>query len=172
MTDSLLESKAKAFATNAHKGQKRKYTGEPYITHPAAVAELVRSVYHTEEMLAAAWLHDVCEDCGVSNTEIMDKFGQHVGRMVARLTDRSRPSDGPRSLRKAIDRVWIAGALHDTMTIKLADIIDNSRSILEHDPAFAKVYLPEKRALLKVLLPGADDLWHTADKICRSAGYP
>ena len=54
-----LEEAAQAFATARHAAidQRRKYTGDPYITHPAAVVELVRSVPHTSEMIAAAWLH-------------------------------------------------------------------------------------------------------------------
>ena len=59
-----LEAAARVFATTHHAaiGQVRKYTGEPYINHPASVVELVRSVPHTEVMLAAAWLHDTVED--------------------------------------------------------------------------------------------------------------
>ena len=51
---------AGAFAKNAHMGQTRKYTGEPYIVHPSAVAELLRLNYKgcTEEMYMAALLHD------------------------------------------------------------------------------------------------------------------
>lgn len=45
-----LEGRAKEFATRKHGGQVRKYTGEPYINHPAAVVEIVRSVPHTEEI--------------------------------------------------------------------------------------------------------------------------
>jgi len=68
MTD--LELKAKAFATKCHEDikQVRKYTGEPYINHPAAVVEIVRSVPHTEAMLCAAWLHDTVEDTNATTT--------------------------------------------------------------------------------------------------------
>lgn len=52
-----MEQRAREFAEAAHAriDQRRKYTGEPYIAHPAAVVELVRSVPHTDEMIAAAW---------------------------------------------------------------------------------------------------------------------
>ena len=50
--------RAIAFATLAHKGQKRKYTGTPYIDHPLEVMGIVRTVPHTTEMLMAAVLHD------------------------------------------------------------------------------------------------------------------
>lgn len=63
-------------ATAAHEGigQVRKYTGEPYINHPAAVAELVSSVPHTPEMLAAAWLHDTVEDTPITLLDIELNF--------------------------------------------------------------------------------------------------
>ena len=63
---SIVE-KARLFATSAHAavGQKRKYTNEPYIVHPAEVAKLVEDVGGTQEMIAAAWLHDVIEDTQV-----------------------------------------------------------------------------------------------------------
>jgi hypothetical protein len=55
MADDDLETRALAFARRAHEsiGQKRKYSGEPYMVHPVAVAEIVRSVPHTREMIAA-----------------------------------------------------------------------------------------------------------------------
>src|SRR5580704_307796 len=79
---SELEEQARKFATAAHArvDQKRKYTNAPYITHPAAVVEIMRSVPHTEEMLAAAWLHDTVEDCGVGIAAIFRYFGPRVGR--------------------------------------------------------------------------------------------
>ena len=88
-----LESKAKAFATKKHAeiNQVRKYTGEPYINHPASVAEIVRGVPHTEAMLAAAWLHDTVEDTNTTLLDIKDEFGIEVSMFVEMLTDVSQP---------------------------------------------------------------------------------
>lgn len=158
----MIEARAKNFATRAHEGQTRKYTGEPYINHPAAVVELVRSVPHTSEMLAAAWLHDAVEDCGVDLREIHALFGLEVARLVEMLTDVSQPEDGNRAQRKAIDRAHTAQCSSSAATIKLADLIDNTRSIVERDPEFAKVYLEEKRLLLEVLTHGNDAMWRAA----------
>lgn len=151
-----LEVRAASFAAAAHGvvGQVRKYTGAPYIEHPAAVASIVRSVPHTEEMLAAAWLHDVVEDTPVSLSDIRETFGNKVAELVEWLTDKSRPSDGSRAARKAIDRAHSAAAPAAAQTIKLADLIDNTSSIVSHDPDFAKVYLKEKAALLDVMCLG------------------
>jgi len=167
---SLLDHNAMIFAMNAHRLQMRKYTGEPYIVHCAGVVELVQRVPHSKEMLAAAWLHDTVEDCGVTLETISEKFGGMVAALVEQLTDVSKASDGNRAKRKAIDRAHTAAATPEAKTIKLADLIDNSRSILERDPEFAKVYLAEKRLLLdEALRDGDPTLWKMADEIVRRA---
>lgn len=164
-----MERRAKEFATLWHGsiGQKRKYTGEPYINHPAAVVELVRSVPHTEEMLCAAWLHDTVEDTPCTLDEIERVFGFDVAALVEMLTDVSKPSDGNRKTRKAIDREHTSKASPEAKTIKLADLIDNSRSIVKHDPKFAKVYLAEKSLLLDVLREGDNSLMEIARDFLR-----
>ena len=166
-----MEAHAKAFATRAHEkvGQRRKCTGEPYIVHPAEVVELVRSVPHTEAMIVAAWLHDTVEDTGVTLSEIQHVFGAEVASLVEMVTDVSTLADGNRAVRKAIDRNHLAKASAAGKTIKLADLISNSRSILERDPKFAVVYLAEKRLLLEVLKEGDSTLWHQAHAIVNSA---
>ena len=160
-----LELRAKGFAYLAHRGQKRKYTGEDYIVHPGAVADLVRSAPHTDEMLAAAWLHDTVEDCGFQLDEIHRVFNSRVAELVEMLTDVSKKSDGNRAVRKAIDLAHTAKADGDAQTIKLADIIDNARSITKHDPDFSVIYLREKYRQLQVLKKGDKVLWDMADSI-------
>jgi (p)ppGpp synthase/HD superfamily hydrolase len=104
--------------------------------------------------LAAAWLHDVVEDTGVTNEVIRVEFGDEVAELVGWLTDVSRPEQGNRAVRKAIDRAHSAMAPADAQTIKLADLISNTRSIVAHDEKFAKTYLEEKRLLLEVMIKG------------------
>ena len=162
-----LELKAMAFASGAHASinHVRKYTGEPYINHPAAVVELVRSVPHTPEMLAAAWLHDTVEDTGVSLGLIEQEFGSEVASIVEMLTDVSCAHHGLRAHRKQIDREHTAKASPSAKTIKIADLIDNTRSIVARDPKFAEVYLAEKRLLLEVLREGDPALYAEAARI-------
>jgi hypothetical protein len=88
-----------------------------------------------------------------------------VASLVEQLTDVSRPEHGNRAARKAIDRAHTASASAAAKTLKLADLIDNSRSILERDPGFARVYIEEKRLLLEVLREGDPTLWGTAARI-------
>lgn len=167
----MSESVARAylFARNAHEGQVRKYTGEPYIVHPVEVMETVRSVEHTEDMLIAALLHDCVEDCDVLIEDIHYLFGHVVMSMVNKLSDVSKPSHGNRAARKEIDRMWISDAHRNTKTIKLADLISNSKSILEHDKDFAKVYIKEKDLLLEVLKEGDPTLYAQAKDIVEKA---
>lgn len=159
--------RARVFATAAHAavGQKRKYTFEPYIVHPTEVASIVASVPHTEEMLAAAYLHDTVEDTGVTMDDIEAEFGSEVRQLVGWLTDVSQPHDGNRAHRKAVDREHTARAPANAQTIKLADLISNCTSILVHDEAFAKIYLEEKRLLLEVLTKGDPILLERARSI-------
>ena len=152
-----IVEKARVFATAAHAAaaQLRKYTNEPYIVHPAEVFRIVSTVDGaTPEMLAAAWLHDVVEDTGVTIETIREMFGEKVAELVGWLTDVSRPEQGNRATRKAIDRAHTAMASAEAQTIKLADLISNCTSIREHDEAFAKIYFEEKRLLLEVLTKG------------------
>jgi (p)ppGpp synthase/HD superfamily hydrolase len=149
-----IEERALAFATAAHGEQKRKYSGAPYIIHPIAVAEIVRSVAHTPEMIAAALLHDVVEDTPVGIDEIRAEFGEEVATLVGWLTDVSKPSDGNRKLRKQLDLEHTAQALPEAKTIKLADIIHNSISIKADDPDFWRVFRHEMVRLMEVLGEG------------------
>jgi (p)ppGpp synthase/HD superfamily hydrolase len=135
-------------------GQLRKYTYEPYIVHPAEVAGIVASIGGTESQVAAAWLHDVVEDTGVTIEVIRAEFGDEIATLVGWLTDVSRPEQGNRAHRKAIDRAHTAAAPGAAQTVKLADLISNTRSIVAHDAKFAETYLSEKRELLKVMTKG------------------
>ena len=76
----------------------------------------------------------------------------------------SKPEDGNRATRKAIDREHTAQAPAEAQTIKLADLISNSKSIMAHDPDFAVTYLAEKRLLLEVLTKGDPGLHAEASK--------
>lgn len=159
--------KAKLFAKAAHAavGQLRKYTNEPYHTHPEAVADIVASVTSWEAAIAAAHLHDVVEDTRVTLDMIHEEFGRTVANLVEELTDVSRPEDGDRATRKAIDRAHTAKASPWGKTVKLADLIHNTQSIVANDPKFARVYLAEKELLLQELRDGNPILWNMANDL-------
>lgn len=153
---------AQTFCHKWHSGQTRKYTGEPYWVHPFAVAEMVSWVGCPENAVIAAYLHDVIEDTEATGDDIEGIFGPDVRSLVEQVTDVSRPGDGNRAARKKIDLEHLALGDPDAKTIKLADLIDNTRTIVKHDPKFAKTYLMEKLALMEVLRDGNPVLWTTA----------
>lgn len=167
------EFDSRILAAYSHRSQKRKYTGEPYIRHPKAVVELVRSTPgHTTEMLCIAWLHDTVEDTDLTLEEIGNYFHcLSIMEGVQALTGVPPGKGLNRKARKASDADRLSKAPAQIQTIKLADLIDNSSSIMEHDPEFAKNYLTEKRALLDVLNKGDTTLWRRANEICLKAGY-
>lgn len=142
--------KAIRFATKAHSGQVRRYTGEPYITHPMEVMSIVATVPHSEAMLQAAVLHDVVEDTPISIDEICDNFGPVVGMYVEYSTDISTLKDGNRATRKAKDAWHYARGPAESQTIKVADLIHNTADIARHDRQFWEVYKVEKMHVLEV----------------------
>ncbi len=152
-----MEKEALEFATKAHGEQKRKYTFEPYIEHPKRVAELVRTVPHTEAMICAAYLHDVVEDTPVTREEIEQRFGAGVAGLVHELTDEFMKEDYPglnRKSRKKKETARQAKMSPEAKTIKLADVIDNTRDIIRNDKGFARKYVPEMEALVEALQGG------------------
>lgn len=155
-TTDVIVWRAQVFATAAHAAiaQLRKYTGEAYIVHPEAVANLVRSVPHTPAMLAAAWLHDVVEDTEVKPFLILEEFGREVADLVAALTDVPKSVNPSKEYREQLNIERLAAAPPAAQTIKLADMIHNTESIEARDPNFAKVYRHAKRRLLAVMIKG------------------
>lgn len=164
-TESILQ--ATLFAVRAHGDQKRKYTGEPYVIHCIEVARIIEGLYYPYEVsvVQAALLHDVIEDTHYGYNDIKSAFGEQVANLVLECSDKSRPEDGNRAVRKAIDREWYGQASAEGQTIKLADLIDNSLTITFFDPDFAKVYMREKKALLKVLTKGNKVLHRRATQL-------
>lgn len=162
-------SLAHEFAAYAHRDQKRKYTGEPYFNHCEEVARLVSTVTNDSDMISAAYLHDVVEDTDISSYVISQVFSSKISDLVWWLTDKSRPEDGNRAARKKIDREWLGRAPNDAKTIKCADLISNTRSIVDRDPKFAKTYLAEKRLLMPCLVGADERLWSAANELAGAA---
>jgi (p)ppGpp synthase/HD superfamily hydrolase len=145
-------SGAVEFAWAAHAGQVRKYTGEPYICHPLTVADMVGRAGGAHTQIIAAILHDVVEDTPVTVSEVAANFGPRVAELVEWLTD---TATGNRAERQAASVEKWSRAPLAAVTVKLADLIDNTRSIARHDRRFARVYIPEKRAVLEAMTPTA-----------------
>ena len=151
VVDNIVEL-AEDFANEAHAGQTRRYTNEPYFNHVFSVAERVKELTDDEEIIAAALLHDTVEDTEVTDEDILNIFGDRIAALVYDLTDHFTSETYPnlnRKQRKKLEAERIGKANGDVRLIKLCDIADNTGSIVEHDPGFARIYMKEKSYLLK-----------------------
>jgi (p)ppGpp synthase/HD superfamily hydrolase len=112
------------------------------------------------EVVAAAVLHDTLEDTDTTVEELQKRFGPTVASLVSELTDEYTKTAYPhlnRSQRKTLEAGRLAEASQSAKLIKLCDLIDNTRSIVEHDPDFATVYLREKAAVLEAMGYGENE---------------
>lgn len=159
---STLLKKAELYCKKMHTGQVRKYTNEPYHTHPIAVCHILAHHGANEVTQVAGLLHDIIEDTTGTYEEIETRFGKSIADLVLEVTDVSTLSDGNRKTRKELDLQHLRKSSPEGATIKLADLLHNTRSIVKYDPNFAKVYLEEKLELLKVLTHGNYNLWYSA----------
>ena len=125
-----LVSDAMIFATQAHDGALRKGTNLPYIVHPAEVAAIAATLTDDPQILAAALLHDVMEDCGVSEDELAQRFGARVAQLVKNETE-ERTGDPCETWltrkQRAVKR--IAGGSREVKIIALSDKLSNMRAI-------------------------------------------
>jgi (p)ppGpp synthase/HD superfamily hydrolase len=159
------------FAREAHKNQRRKYTGEPYIVHPLDVLHRMligiknvsanavieaRLLQELLPVLKGCLLHDTVEDCDVSLTTIEREFGIETANIVFWVTDTLTSAQGNRGTRKRLEAMRIGHAPIGARCLKLCDIGSNTNSIVENDADFAVVYIHEKAFLLSNMDQPAD----------------
>ncbi len=121
------------FADQAHLGQIRN-SGEPYITHPIAVATQCAEWKLDAQALMAALLHDSMEDCGVTKTELIERFGSPVAELVDGLTKLDKLHFNTREENQAESfRKMLLAMARDVrvILIKLADRTHNMRTLSE-----------------------------------------
>lgn len=118
--------KAKLFAEKAHDGQRRKSTGEPYITHPIRVADILMKAGFRDEVVCAGYLHDVVEDTNVTLHDIQQTFGNSVANLVSSHTEDKKKSWKERK-QHTIDTVE-TGSL-EVKSLIVADKLDNLLSM-------------------------------------------
>ena len=140
-----LLKKAEKFATEKHKKDVRK-SGEHYIVHPRAVAKLVKEYGGDLEQQAAAWLHDVIEDTGVTYQELVEEFNQTIADYVQFLTNpETFPPEGK--------SVYIAKKLNSrpdypAVTVKLCDRLNNVSDFATAGKKFVEKYKKGTEELL------------------------
>ena len=128
-----LVSEAIAFAVKAHDGMRRKKSEAPYILHPMEAAVIVGSMSDDQNLIAAAVLHDVVEDAGITIEEVEAKFGKRVRELVESETENKR-EDLPPSETWRIRKEETLSILKNTediavLMVWLGDKLANMRSI-------------------------------------------
>jgi (p)ppGpp synthase/HD superfamily hydrolase len=111
----------------------------------------------TEVMVAAAWLHDVLEDCLYYAKRLPHEFGAPVVHLVKQLTNPSKGSDLPRAMRKDMDRAHLRAACREVRIIKFLDRIDNVRDMSGAKSDFKRLYHTESIVLGNALIGAGDD---------------
>lgn len=132
--------KAYEVARMLHADQRRR-SGEPYITHPLAVATILADLGMTSETLVAALLHDTVEDTDYSLEQLRADFGEEVARLVDGVTKLDRVQYGESSAAETVRKMIVAMARDiRVLVIKLADRLHNMRTIR---------WMPERKQLEK-----------------------
>ncbi len=129
--DATIIRRAGLAAIAAHEGQLRR-TGDPYVTHPIAVADIVADLGLDAVTIAAALLHDAVEDAGVTTQWLSEEFGEHVAHVVDGVTKLDRLEFDSKEAQQAatIRKMFIAMARDwRVLIIKLADRLHNMRTI-------------------------------------------
>lgn len=126
--DSLEVSRAFEVARDAHEGQLRK-SGEPYITHPVAVAEILAHLGLNSATIIAALLHDTVEDTSYSLTQLRTDFGDEIANLVDGVTKLDKLTYGPTAEAETVRKMVIAMSRDiRVLVIKLADRLHNART--------------------------------------------
>lgn len=163
------------FVKLQHGEQKRKYTGEPYWNHLYSVAEIVADYEPNTFAIEIAFCHDLFEDtkctfAQLHNNLIAFGYSRNVAYSICacvnELTDVFTSYAYPymnRKKRKEEEAKRLGTISNISQSVKYADLIDNTRSIMERDKSFAKVYLSEKKDILLVMRSGNIDLLKKCD---------
>ncbi|MDD3196999.1 MAG: bifunctional (p)ppGpp synthetase/guanosine-3',5'-bis(diphosphate) 3'-pyrophosphohydrolase [Eubacteriales bacterium] len=156
-SDSHLIREAFNFARQAHQTQRRA-TGEPYIIHPLATAEILLELEVDCDTLVAALLHDTVEDTGITVEEISERFGEDVAMLVDGVTKLSRiPYSSKEEIQAENFRKMFLAMARDirVVLIKLADRLHNMRTIKHMRP---EKQLEKARETLDIYAPLAHRL--------------
>ncbi len=127
-----LLDRAIIFAVKAHAGTERRGKGFPYIVHPMEAVEIVSTITPDQELLAAAVLHDVVEDTGISADDLRREFGDRIADLVVAESDVftegvSEEDSWHARKRAAIER--LSRASRDAKIVAMGDKLSNMRAI-------------------------------------------
>ncbi len=133
-----LIERAYAVALQAHDGQFRK-SGEPYITHPIAVAEIIAGLGLPDTVIAGAFLHDVVEDTGLTLADVEAEFGAEIASFVDGVTKLDKLAYGDAAQAETVRKMVVAMAKDiRVLILKLADRLHNARTWAHVHPDSAR----------------------------------
>ena len=160
-SDTGVVERAFEVAERAHKGQLRK-SGDAYITHPVAVAEILLDFGLDANSIAAALLHDTVEDTSYSQESLRKDFGAEVASLVDGVTKLDRLTYGPTAEAETVRKMVVAMAKDiRVLVIKLADRLHNARTWQYVEPESAE---RKARETLDIYAPLAHRLGMNAVK--------
>ena len=155
-----LVSEAIVFAVKAHDGMRRKKSESPYVLHPLEAAVIVGSMSDDQNLIAAAALHDVVEDAGITMNEIEQRFGKRVRQLVECETENKREELPP-------EETWRVRKEETLEILKNAE-----------DPAVLMVWLGDKLANMRAIYRDwkveGDAMWqrfHQSDPLVQGWYY-
>jgi len=155
--------RARDFAVEAHKGQERKFSGLPYVAHPATVS-FILSEYEDvgEDELAAAFLHDVLEDTDVVAEDLEREFGETITFIVEDLT-----SHNSESLDKTVYLKTKMMEMPDpSLRVKLADRLHNVSDLHLASDSFRERYSESTKELVNYVRYHRDSLGEVHTSLC------
>lgn len=161
------QEKLLEFVKLMHGEQVRKYTNEPYWTHPLAVAKLVHQYASEYLAVEVALCHDLLEDTPCTEVQLLEMLvgmnytvfeAYQIVKCTVELTDVYTSERFPklnRKIRKDNEAIRLGGISDMAQNVKFADLIENTSSIIKYDKGFARVYLQEKEAALNQMRGGS-----------------
>ncbi len=150
-----IVKKAKKFAKEKHKGQIRKFSGAPYFAHVKEVSKNLKKYkksHKSDELVAAAFLHDTLENTNTTYAELEKKFGKLVASLVKELSNEKE------KINKIGKKEYLAKKMSNpkktsswALCIKLSDRMDNLSDLNKTNPDFKKKYVNETEYIVKKL---------------------
>jgi hypothetical protein len=154
MGDLIKSAKQFAMSNSRRISASRSPALQDVPSHLKSVAQIVASVSHDEATIAAAWLHDVVGDTGITIGDVERRFGTEVAKLVGELTVVNLAEGDHRSPNIDFAKKHFATVSAEAKTVKLADLIDTCNDLLKGDPTALKASALQAQELIPALEGG------------------
>jgi hypothetical protein len=154
MDDLIKSAKVFAISNSQRIAVDRNHALQNIPSHLKSVAQIVATVSQDEKTIAAAWLHDIVGDTGITICDVERNFGTEVAQLVGELTVVNQTDQDSRISNIAMAKEHLAKASAAAKTIKLADLIDTCSDLQKGDPAALLAYVSQANELAPALEGG------------------